>query len=282
MGSSNSPQAGSPVSTTLVMKTAVAPTACDLFFAQLSGASRRVLLLDYDGTLAPFSPDRTRAYPYPAIPELLDCIVTTCRTRLVLISGRAAREIPPLLGLNLHPEILGTHGLERLYPDGRYEVAPLNATVQQALAEAGVQLQEAGLEELTEIKPGAVAVHWRGLDTSWVEDVRSQAYRALSPMAFQPGLLLAEFDGGLELRARSRGKGDAVQTILSEIGDAPVAYLGDDTTDEEAFRALHGRGLSVLVRPIHRFTAAQMWLRPPAELEQFLVDWITACGGRCE
>jgi trehalose 6-phosphate phosphatase len=50
--------------------------------------------------------------------------------------------------------------------------------------------------------------------------------------------------------------------------------------DEGAFRVLNGRGLTVLVRPKSRFTAAQMWLRPPAELVGFLSDWKTTCGGK--
>jgi trehalose-6-phosphatase len=64
---------------------------------------------------------------------------------------------------------------------------------------------------------------------------------------------LLEFDGGIEMRMPGRDKGDAVRTILDEIGpEAPVAYLGDDATDERAFLALGTRGLSVLVRPESR------------------------------
>jgi trehalose-phosphatase len=92
--------------------------------------------------------------------------------------------------------------------------------------------------------------------------------------------LLAEFDGGLELRARTCTKGDAVRTIVSEVSpEVPIAYLGDDITDEDAFRVLNDRGLTVLVRPMYRFTAAQMWLRPPGELIQFFADWVRASGG---
>lgn len=268
------------------MSSAVAPrqdfdtrTAADNFFDQLCFAAQRLLLLDYDGTIAPFSVQRDRAYPYPTIPELLDCIMSTCNTRVVLITGRTAREIPPLLGLNPHPEIWGTHGIERLHSDGRYQLARIGHEAQHALDEAAAWLEEEGLERLAELKPGAIAVHWRGLDAQQTEEVRAKAYRRLSPFAFESKLLLAEFDGGLELRIRSRSKGDAVRSLLVEAGDAPVAYLGDDNTDEDAFRALHGRGLTVLVRPTYRFTAAQMWLRPPGELVQFLADWVRACGG---
>jgi len=65
---------------------------------------------------------------------------------------------------------------------------------------------------------------------------------------------------------------------LSEINpNTTVAYLGDDSTDESALRAMLGRGISVLVRPKWRPTAAQFWLKPPEELLDFLGLWLKAC-----
>jgi trehalose 6-phosphate phosphatase len=253
---------------------------CSLFFEDLNRAADRVLLLDYDGTMAPFAADRKRAFPYPSVPELVDSIMSTCRTRVALISGRAAHEIPPLLGLNPHPEIWGAHGLERLYPDGRYELTHVSPETMCALAEADEWLEQEGLHDCTELKPGGLAVHWRGLGPSQAQEVKTRAYRALSLIAHDGGLLLAEFDGGLEMRVPTRNKGDAVRTILCEAGSsAIVAYLGDDLSDDSAFQAMHRKGLSVLVRAEYRPCAAQMWLRPPDELVQFLTDWLRACGG---
>ncbi len=269
------------------MSTAAAPrsvavrrSASEMFFEQLSQSGSRLLLLDYDGTIAPFTANRHRALPYPTVPELIDCIMSTCRTSVIMISGRSAREIPPLLGLNPHPEIWGTYGIERLRADGQYSLGQLRDDAQRALVKADLWLQqEPGLERLIEMKPGALAVHWRGLNPTEVEEVKAAAYRALSPFA-STDLLLSEFDGGLELRPRTCGKADVVRAVLAEYeADPAVAYLGDDTTDEDAFRALNGRGLTVLVRPKYRFTAAQKWIRPPEELIAFLTDWVRACGG---
>jgi trehalose-6-phosphatase len=92
---------------------------------------------------------------------------------------------------------------------------------------------------------------------------------------------LLEFDGGLEIRVAGPGKGDAVRVILKEAGPgAAVAYLGDDQTDEDAFRALKGNGLTALVRPQSRPTGADVWLQPPHELLQFLQEWLRASGGQ--
>src|SRR5438093_1196688 len=120
-----------------------------------------------------------------------------------------------------------------------------------------------------------------GLDSSETLKVRSRAYQTLKPMTSREDLTLAEFDEGIELRLRSANKGDAVRQFLRDINPiTPVAYLGDDVDDEDAFRVLNGRGFTVLVKPKSRFTAAQVWLRPPAELVGFLIDWKLACRGK--
>jgi trehalose 6-phosphate phosphatase len=88
-------------------------------------------------------------------------------------------------------------------------------------------------------------------------------------------LHLLPFDGGVELRPTDRTKGTVVRQILSQEPAAiPAAYLGDDLTDEDAFTALGNRGYSVLVRSEIRASAAEFWLRPPAELLEFLGNWI--------
>jgi trehalose 6-phosphate synthase/trehalose 6-phosphate phosphatase len=93
------------------------------------------------------------------------------------------------------------------------------------------------------------------------------------------GLALLEFEAGLEIRA-GRDKGGAVEAILAEAAaGAPVTYLGDDLTDETAFRAVnaaHGAHLSVLVRQHWRETNAEVWLKPPEELRWFLSRWLGA------
>lgn len=256
-----------------------AGTPCDLFFSELADNRDRVLLLDYDGTLAPFTPHREQAFPYPAVPELVRSIMRTCATRVVLISGRSAAQVAELLGLHPVPEIWGSHGIEHLHPDGCYFVAEVGAEARHAFAASVAHFSDEGVISRVEQKPGAVALHWRGLNPTEVERVKATGYRVFLPFVGRD-LVLTEFDGGLELRLRGRTKGDVVRAILTEHRhDAVVSYLGDDSTDEDAFRALNGRGLTVLVRPTYRFTAAQWWVQPPGELVDFLKKWIRACGG---
>lgn len=260
------------------MKIAEQHEICVPFFARLRKASARLLLLDYDGTLAPFTPDRMRAFPYRDIPELISKIMGT-NTRVVLISGRSARELLFLSGIHPQPEIWGSHGAERLFVDGSYEVDAPDAQRRLALQTGRRALIADGLGERIETKPGSIAVHWRGLSPSHQRATEMAVRRIGEPLVGQHGLELLPFDGGLELRAPGKNKGDAVRTILAEAGrNVAAAYLGDDQTDENAFRAIKGRGLAVLVRPEPRPTIADAWLRPPDELLHFLRDWFQACG----
>ena len=82
------------------------------------------------------------------------------------------------------------------------------------------------------------------------------------------------FNGGLELRLSNISKASAIEEVMQRAGkESVVAFLGDDLTDEDAFAALDGRGLTVLVRPEYRETRAQVWLKPPGEMLAFLTRW---------
>ena len=163
-------------------------------------------------------------------------------------------------------------------PDGTCEEPRVEEPVRRSLTDADRWLRYLGLHHRAEFKTGAVAIHLRGLDDAAAHDARSQVLRGWRPIAQSTPMELLEFDGGIEMRTPGRDKGDAVRTILEEIGqEAPVAYLGDDATDERAFVALGTRGLSVLVRPEWRTTAAAAWIRPPGGLLKFLTRWLQAC-----
>ncbi|GBE14547.1 MAG TPA: trehalose-phosphatase [Proteobacteria bacterium] len=256
------------------------PPPGEKFWKHIEAAPSKLLFLDYDGTLAPFRENRHEAIPYPGVREVLEKILESGGCRVVLISGRWTKDLPPLLGLKKLPEIWGSHGLERFFPNGHYEVAALSDKEVRGLAEAKDLVNKAGLGHHSEQKPGCLALHWRGLDENARDRLISRIEDKLAPLARKTGLVLKEFDGGLELRSPGRNKGDAVRTVLSEEGlETVCAYLGDDLTDEDAFKAVEGRGLGILVRKQWRSTAAAAWLKPPEELIRFLERWAEVCSG---
>lgn len=247
----------------------------ELFYRRRKEVSQKALLLDYDGTLAPFHKEPNKAEPYPGIREVLNRIMQVPDIRVVIITGRWTKDLVPLLQLEKQPEIWGSHGLERLKTDGSYEIDSMDEHHLDGLVVADELIEEVGLSSRCEKKPGCLAIHWRGLDEGKVKEIKNLVEPRWSTLAQAWQLNLLEFDGGLELRVPARNKGDAVETILEEMAqDAVGAYLGDDLTDEDAFKAIKGKGIGILVRDELRPTAADLWIRPPEELLTFLSGWI--------
>jgi trehalose 6-phosphate phosphatase len=246
------------------------------FFESIKTAPARVLMLDYDGTLAPFHIDPARAVPYPAVSAVLEEIVAAGGTRVVIVSGRPADEVPPLLALKERPEIWGSHGWERLLPDGRRVVEQPGSEARTALSDAAGAVSALVSEGARlERKLASIALHWRGIDDALAASIATRAEASWLPIAGAGAVEILRFDGGLELRAVGCNKQYAVKGVLSETPqESAVAYLGDDITDEDAFRALAPRGVGVLVRPQVRETAADVWIRPPDELVAFLRHWV--------
>ncbi|HVI07092.1 MAG TPA: trehalose-phosphatase [Candidatus Binatia bacterium] len=245
--------------------------------AAVRRAPQSLLMLDYDGTLAPFRNRRPEAFPYPGITRLLEEIVRCGRTRLAIISGRDVRDVASFLGPELPVEIWGLHGLQRVTADCKLEQLPVDEAASQALNKAKDWLCSHDLKEVAEFKTGSIAVHWRGLRTEESEWLRGRVLLGWRPIVRNTSLQLLNFDGGLEIRTPIANKGDAVRKMLSEMPPAsPAAYLGDDNTDEQAFQAINESGLSILVRPCWRDTLARAWITPPDELKTFLTQWLEA------
>lgn len=248
----------------------------DRFFRKFTAGSRPLLLLDYDGTLAPFHLDRFQAVPWSGAREILNEIQSRTKTRIVVITGRPATEIQPLLALDQPVEIWGLHGFEHLHADGRRELESIAPGARKKLDELHSQLHRDSFGALFEAKPNAAVIHWRGLPDDQVSAIEQRSRSLFEPLAHIDGFRLLPFESGLELRI-GRDKGGAVSIVLNECDECgPAAYLGDDLTDESAFCAIKNRGLSILVRPEPRETAADLWLNPPGQFLSFLTSWLDA------
>ena len=244
------------------------------FWQQLAAAKHALLLLDFDGTLAPFVAERDQARLYPGVRNELLSLINQDPEQLRIVSGREIDDLLERLMLVNPPEIWGCHGWQRRFRDGQQQVFHMPAATKQALQEALTLAETAGWGERLEHKPVSLALHWRGAPEQEQRRLKKQAVALWQTLAEAGGLQLVPFDGGVELRCPGVTKGTVVKRMLQEAPeDAAIAYLGDDLTDEDAFVALGNKGLKVLVRTELRATAADLWLRPPEDLLQFLRTW---------
>ena len=265
------------------------PPACwsksatqNAWWVRLSKTPENVLMLDYDGTLAPFRVDRMSASPYPGVVERLERLLQLGNSKIVLVSGRPVSELRKLFPFADKVDLWASHGREHRTPSGDYTLYELTPDQTALLNKIESDLASAFLPPSSiERKPANLAIHWRGLEPEEQETIRDRVlnrYRSLSQNA---SIELMPFEDGLEFRALGRTKADVVRAVLANLQeDGMAAYLGDDRTDEDAFGAMRSGDLALLVRDSPRATLADYWLAPPEELLAFLNQWIAAATNR--
>lgn len=236
------------------------------FWPRVSSAARLGLMLDYDGTLAPFHVDRYQATPYPGIADVLVDLRDHPAINLLLVSGRSALEVAQLLGVERIP-IAGAHGFELLSASGDLRLMGLPTGGPELLAEAAAQAAACAPLERVEVKSASVAIHLRGLTPHDADVLRTAVLAAWETLDTRAISEVRHFNGGYEFRVRGRNKGDVVRDVLADLGGHGLGvFFGDDETDEDAFAAIRDRGIGVLVSPTERMTAATGRIANPASM----------------
>lgn len=243
--------------------------ALEGFFASFRGV-RPLLVSDYDGTIAPFRRERNEAVP-PEETRLLLRKIMGAGGDFILLTGREASEAASLLGLPA--EIWGCHGWQRRSPSGETVTLPLSGTEEKALTVLPV-LFRGFPRDAVEMKPVSAALHWR--DRPDVREMYCRREKSIAEKASEAGFERLPFDGGVEFRLPSCTKGEAMKRILSARSSRdPVCYLGDDVTDEDAFRVLGGRGVGIRISSLQARSFAHVWLLPE-ERAEFFRRWLDA------
>ena len=234
------------------------------------------IFLDYDGTLTPIVEDHTRAFLSDAMRETLRRLAQ--RHLVAVISGRDLPQLRELVGLE---EIYyaGSHGFDLAGPGGWHQRLGEGERFLEDLDAAEHDLREgiAGIEgHSLERKTFDIAVHYRRVPASRVAEVEPVVDRVLK---LHPRLRKGRGKKVFEIRPDvDWDKGRAVRWLLAHLGlDRPgvvPVYVGDDLTDEDAFRELAGAGLAVAVRDGARDgarnTSADFGLDDPQDVRAFL------------
>lgn len=235
---------------------------------------RPAVFLDYDGTLTPIVDRPDQAIVSGEMRQTINTLAGLCT--VAIISGRDRTDVESLVKLE-HLIYAGSHGFDISGPAGleiQHEEGATFATALRKAADRLVTVLARIKGALVERKRFAVAVHYRQVSEREVPRVEAAVDEAL---ADNPSLrktlgkkvfeLLPKFDWN---------KGKAVLWLLEALGldqpDVLPLYLGDDTTDEDAFAALSERGIGILVGCPARETTARYVIDRPADVQHFLND----------
>jgi len=254
---------------------------------KVSETERLLVATDFDGTLAPIVDDPATARALPYAVEALRSLATIPGTVVAVISGRALADLRILLGTTDSVQLIGSHGAEVavLHTDGAQnpehtghsELSPTAAvrlaTLRRALQ--GITSGYAGVN--LEPKPTGIAVHLRNADA---EDAKAVTRAIEDDPATWPGVHLLRGKMVLELTVVATDKGRALEQLARENHCTGIIFIGDDITDENAFRTLGPNDVGVKVGDGP--TAADVRIADPATVADLLhvldADRRRACG----
>ncbi|CAK9173184.1 unnamed protein product [Ilex paraguariensis] len=259
-----------------------------------------VMFLDYDGTLSPIVDDPDCAFMSDDMRSAVRNVAKYFST--AIISGRSRDKVFELVGLT-ELYYAGSHGMDIIFPD-RDKLSTHHSTCVKSADQQGMEVnlfQPASeflpmidevfrtlVENTKDIKGAKVenhkfcaSVHYRNVDDKSWPTVAQCVHDILKDY---PRLRLTHGRKVLEVRPVIEwDKGKAVEFLLESLGlsnsaDVLAIYIGDDRTDEDAFKVLRegNRGYGILVSSAPKESNAFFSLRDPSEVKEFLkslVSW---------
>lgn len=209
------------------------------------------LLLDYDGTLVPFTRDPADAAPDAELLSLLARLAAQPGTDVHLVSGRRHEELDAWFG-TLPVGLHGEHGLwSRARPGMPWRSI---ATVDAALLATARGILERFAERvpgvLLEAKSGGIAWHWRGADPEVASWQARELFAHLRHVLAGTALSVLSGDHVVEVRPSGVHKGRVATAIAADSPrEALLVAVGDDRTDADLFAGLPESGIAIAVGP---------------------------------
>lgn len=234
------------------------------------------LFLDYDGTLTPIVSRPEDAIISPEMKQAVYQLSTL--VPVAVISGRDRKDVEKMVGLE-NLIYSGSHGFDTKGPDFEYQhEAGVNCLPEFDAAEEELKQALDGIENAkVERKLFAIAVHYRNVEenmVSKVEAIADKTYQKYDCLKKTGGKKIIELKPDIDWH-----KGKALLWLLDKLdlnksSILPV-YIGDDVTDEDAFKALpEVNGVGILVGDHDQDTQANYRLEKVEQVKDFLEQMI--------
>ena len=218
---------------------------------RVSQAPSLVLLLDYDGTLVPFTGVPRDAAPDHDLLELLERLAARQGTRVHVVSGRSRDQLAEWLGqlpIALHAE----HGLWTKAAGDRRWVRELkiDAPPNDRIVRLMHTYSERTPGALVERKSAGLAWHYRMAEEELGRTQAAALAAELDAIAAEHGLTVLRGDKLVEVRPSGVDKGAIVAEAVADLDPGGmILAMGDDRTDEDLFAALPTGAVAVHVGP---------------------------------
>jgi len=203
---------------------------------------RALVAFDVDGVLAPIVEHADDAGLSDGVHDALARLAE--RTEVAIVSGRSLGDLERLFAFPAAVHVIGSHGLEIRGDDRVVLDDDEQATFDQLELLGRKTVEAAGDGAWLEYKPASVVVHTRRADAA----ASAPAIEAVTRLAgMVDGAQVKPGHHVLELLARSASKGEALLALAERCRRSPIAFFGDDVTDEDAFVMMSADDVSIRV-----------------------------------
>ena len=232
------------------------------------------LFLDFDGTLTPIVETPEMATIHEHVRELVSALARV--VPVAIVSGRSLKDVMAKVGVE-GIIYAGNHGAE-IWDGEKTAVSQHLSVDSYLLKECLARLtEELGHIEgvIVEDKWVTASIHFRNVPEDKLEEFFSLFSKTTEP--YEKSFRITSGKKVFEIRPLDVwNKGDAVNWIAAEKGgDRTLVYVGDDTTDEDAYRAVKGRGISISVG---QNPEADYYLKAQEEVPRLLKELAEAFG----
>jgi len=239
---------------------------------EYKSAKKRILLLDYDGTLVGFKSLPVLAKPDEALKNLITDLVNDPKNMVVIISGRDKDTLDEWFR-NLNVHLIAAHGLWLCHPNQEW-------TMTVSLDNDWKESVRHILERFTDRMPGSfveeknysLAWHYRQCDPDMLTAKLSEVKETLRSMTQSMSLGLQEGNKILEIKDSRVNKGFGASFILQEQDFDFILALGDDITDEDLFSSLQDNANTIKIGPGNTLAKYRLksWKSTRKLLEKFV------------
>ena len=222
-------------------------SATRAILAQYKSSQRRLLFLDYDGTLAPLVRDPSMAKPDGELSALLLRLASDRKNSVVITSGRDRRTLEEWLG-DIPLGFVAEHGawLRLSGQDWQRAKAPQSAWKPEILAVLETFADRLP-GSLVEEKEESIAWHYRMADPEQAELRAPELVDHLLNLTAKTDLQIVQGNKVVEIRRAGVDKGSAAGFWMNDDAQDFILAIGDDTTDEDLFKVLPASAISIRV-----------------------------------